>query len=78
MPCRPGFRRSEKPSLPFIQLRQYRCIALLELLGESSSIIPKTTTRHDREIPATSLSQNHFSYSLTSPKQPTSADGAPL
>jgi hypothetical protein len=24
--------RREKPSLPFIQLRQYRCIALLELL----------------------------------------------
>src|SRR6202142_1001654 len=31
MPRRPGFRRSEKPPLPFIQLRQYRCIALLEL-----------------------------------------------
>jgi hypothetical protein len=31
MPRRPGFRRSEKPPLPFIQLRQYRGIALLKL-----------------------------------------------
>ena len=32
MPRRPRFRRSEKPPLPFIKLRQYRRIALLELL----------------------------------------------
>ena len=30
VPRRPGLRR-QKPSLPFIQLRQYRCIALLQL-----------------------------------------------
>ena len=48
MPRRPGFRRSEKPSLPFIQLRQYRCIALRSFWGKSLSIIPKTTTRQDR------------------------------
>jgi hypothetical protein len=32
MPRRPGFRRGKKPSLPFIQSRQYRRIALPQLL----------------------------------------------
>ena len=70
MPCRPGFRRSEKPSLPFIQLRQYRCIALPELLEKIFINHPQNyDAPRPRGIPATSLSaQNQFSYSLTSPK----------
>src|SRR5208283_2690382 len=70
MPCRPGFRRSEKPSLPFIQLRQYRCIALLELLERIFINHPQNyDAPRPRGIPATSLSaQNRFSYCLTSPK----------
>src|ERR1700751_1269066 len=69
MPCRPGFRRSEKPSLPFIQLRQYRCIALPELLERIFINHPQTyDAPRPRGIPATSLlAQNRFSYSLTSP-----------
>ncbi len=50
MPRRPGFRRSEKPSLPFIPLRQYpcgrcACGVFAQNLHRSS---PKATTRHAR------------------------------
>jgi hypothetical protein len=58
--------------LPFIQLRQYRCIALPELLERIFINHPQNyDAPRPRGIPATSLSaQNRFSYSLTSPKAP--------
>src|SRR5208283_4798033 len=81
MPRRPSFRRGKKPSLPFIQLRQYRRIALPQLLERIFVDHPK---RYDappsKGIPATSSSaQNRFSYWLTSPNanslRPRMADG---
>ena len=70
MPRRPGFRRSEKPSLPFIQLRQYRCIALLELLErvlyQSSPKLRRATTAGNPRY--LTVGPNRFSYCLTSPK----------
>ena len=39
-----GFRGSEKPPLPFVEMRQHRRVALLEKIFPL--IIPKTTTRH--------------------------------
>ena len=68
-PRRPGFRRREKPSLSFIQLRQYRCIALPELLERIFINHPQNyDAPRPRGIPATSLSaQNRFGYCLTSP-----------
>ena len=67
MPRRPRFRRSEKPPLPFIKLRQYRRIALLELLEKIFINHPQNyDTPRPQGIPATSLSaQNRFSYCLT-------------
>ena len=67
---RPGFRRSKKPSLPFVQLRQYRCIALPQLSEKSSSIIPKATTRQDRREspPPHCRPRTNSSYCLTSAK----------
>src|SRR5271165_5575161 len=78
MPRRPSFRRGKKPSLPFIQLRQYRRIALPQLLERIFVDHPK---RYDapppKGIPATSSSaQNRFSYWLTSPKRSRSGRGA--
>src|SRR5208283_580150 len=69
-PRSPGFRRGEKPSLSFIQLRQYRCIALLELLERIFINHPQSYDAPPPQgIPAASLSgQNRFSYSLTNPK----------
>ena len=72
MPRRPGFRRGEKPSLPFIQLRQYRCIALLEPLERIFVNHPRNYDDAPRPqgIPAPSLSaKNRFNYCLTGPKQ---------
>ena len=69
MPRRPGFRRSKKPSLPFIQLRQYRCIALPQLLERIFINHPQNyDAPRPPGIPATSLSaRNQFSYWLTGP-----------
>ena len=66
MPRRPGFRRSKKPSLPFIQLRQYRCIALPQLLERIFINHPQNyDAPRPPGIPATSLSaRNRFSYWL--------------
>jgi len=70
MPRRPGFRRNQKPSSPFIPLMQYRCIALLALL-ETIFINPPQNYDAPRPqgIPAASLSaENRVSYCLTGPK----------
>src|SRR5208337_1857027 len=69
-PRRSSFRRSEKPSLPFIQLRQYRCIARAEFLERIFINHPQSYDAPPPQgIPAASLSgHNRFSYSLTNPK----------
>src|SRR5208283_5643987 len=68
-PRRSSFRRSEKPSLPFIQLRQYRCIARAEFLERIFINHPQSYDAPPPQgIPAASLSgHNRFSYSLTNP-----------
>jgi hypothetical protein len=69
MPRSPGFRRSEKPSLPFIQLRQYRRIALPELPKRIFIDHPQSyDASQSQGILAPLLSgQNRFGYCLTGP-----------
>ncbi len=65
----PGFHRSENPPLPFIQLRQYRRIALLELLERTFIDHPQNYDARRRQgIPTPCLyAQTRFSYCLTGP-----------